>query len=87
MEEIVQIGRVAHYYTKIGVAVVEITDSYLSIGDEIIIRGPTTDLRQKIESMEIEKKKIERAEKGNSIGLKVASKVRENDIVLKIVTS
>ena len=78
------VGRVTHYYTKIGVAVVELQDE-LSVGDEIIIEGKTTSLRQKVESMQIEHKNIEKAKAGDSIGLKVNDRVRENDLVYKVV--
>lgn len=76
-------GKVTHYYTKIGVAVVELTDT-LSVGDEISIEGKTTNLRQKVESMQIEHKPVEKASAGDSIGLKVNDRVRENDLVYKI---
>jgi len=84
IEEKVYVGKVTHYYPKIGVAVIEIEES-LKIGDEISIEGHTTNLRQKVESMEIEHKKIQEAKRGDVIGLKVIDRVRENDKVYKIV--
>ncbi len=80
------VGRVTHYYGKIGVAVVELEDE-LSINDEIIIEGKSTNLRQKPPlSMQIEHQNIEIAKAGDSIGLKVDDKVRENDLVYKIIS-
>jgi len=78
------VGRVTHYYGKISVAVVELEGS-LSVGDEISIEGKTTNFKQKVESMQIEHKNVERAEPGQSIGLKVIDKVREGDLVYKII--
>ena len=78
-----QVGLVAHYYTNIGVAVVELSDT-LQVGDKIHIKGATTDFNQKVASMQIEHNKIEKAEKGQSIGLKVKDHVREHDIVYKV---
>lgn len=78
------IGKVSHYFSKIGVAVLDLTDT-LEVGDEISIEGVATNLRQVIDSMEIEHKKIDRAKAGDSIGLKVVDKVREKDNVYKIV--
>jgi translation elongation factor EF-1alpha len=81
-ENVVEVGRVTHFFTKIGVAVVELTVP-LAVGDRIVIKGPTTDLEQVVESMQIEHEHIERAEAGQSIGLKVEQRVRETDIVYK----
>ncbi len=83
-EEKKLVGKVTHYYGKIGVAVVELEDE-LSVGDEISIEGKTTNFRQKVESMQIEHKNIEKAKAGDAIGLKVIEKVREGDKVYKII--
>ncbi len=85
MEEKKLIGRVTHYYRKIGVAVVELEDE-LKLGDEISIEGKTTNFKQKVESMQIEHKPVEVAKAGDSIGLKVIEKVRDGDKVYKIVS-
>jgi len=82
-EELQEVGKVAHFFTRINVAVVELK-APVSVGDKLVIRGPTTDLEQTIESMEIEHEKVTRAEAGQSIGLKVKDRVRENDTVYKI---
>jgi putative protease len=79
------VGKVAHYYNKIGVAVVELEDT-LSVGDEISIEGATTNLQQRVESMQIEHNPVNTAKAGDSIGLKVNDRVREGDIVYKIVS-
>jgi putative protease len=78
------VGKVSHYYPKIGVAVVEVLDE-IKVGDRISIEGATTNFEQTVESMEIEHKKIEVAKPGDSIGLKVIDRVRERDNVYKIV--
>ncbi|HKZ94465.1 MAG TPA: U32 family peptidase C-terminal domain-containing protein [Candidatus Bathyarchaeia archaeon] len=79
-----EIGKVTHYFTKIGVAVVELT-APLSAGDKIRIMGPTTDFEQTVESMQIEHQNVKAAKAGQSIGLKVKEHVRETDSVYKIV--
>jgi len=78
------IGRISHYYGKIGVAVVDLIDE-IKIGDEVSIEGKTTNFTQKVESMEIEHKAVTSAKAGDSIGLKVISRVRERDNVYKLV--
>jgi len=64
------------------VAIIEVKD-IISVGDQILIKGPTTDIEQAIDSMEIEHTKVKQAEAGQSIGMKVNARVRENDIVYK----
>lgn len=84
-EEKKLVGKVTHYFNKIGVAVVELSDT-LEIGDEISIEGRVTNFRQTVDSMEIEHKKIDKAVSGQSIGMKVIDRVREGDQVFKILT-
>jgi putative protease len=78
-----RVGRITHFYKKIGVAVVELS-APLQTGDTIHISGHITNLTQKVESMQMEHQNIERAEKGQGVGLKVNGEVRENDIVYKV---
>ncbi len=78
-----QIGRVTHFYKKIGVAIVELSDSLL-VGDTIHISGHTTDLTQNVDSMQMEHQNIEKAEKGQTIGVKVTEEVRVKDLVFKV---
>ena len=83
-EELQEVGRVSHFFTKISVAVIELT-AMISVGDRIRIKGPTTNVEQTVDSMEIEHEKVQRAEAGQSIGMKVKDRVRETDVVYKIV--
>ncbi|MEW6162812.1 MAG: translation elongation factor-like protein [Nitrospirota bacterium] len=80
----IKVGTISHVYKKIGVAVVELSEP-LQTGDTIHISGSHTDLTQKVESMQIEHQNIQRAERGQSIGLKVNGEVREHDLVYKVV--
>ncbi|PIN86341.1 translation elongation factor-like protein [Candidatus Woesearchaeota archaeon CG10_big_fil_rev_8_21_14_0_10_44_13] len=77
-----KIGEVTHFYSHISVAVVKIENS-LKAGDVISIEGATTNLKQKVESMQIDHDKVTEAKKGQEIGMKVIDKVREGDIVYK----
>jgi len=83
-EKLKKIGKISHYYGDIKVAVIEL-DGALKTGDVIrIIGGEDTDFEQTIESMEVDHKKVETAKKGESIGLKVKKKVREDYSVYKV---
>jgi translation elongation factor EF-Tu-like GTPase len=82
MEELREVGRVSHFFGRINVAIIEVK-GIISVGDRILIKGPTTDIEQTVDSMEIEHEKVKQAEAGQSIGMKVNARVRENDIVYK----
>ena len=83
LEGVKLIGRISHYFGNIGVAVIELSDK-LKIGDSIRIIGGETDFTQEVDSMEIERQKIQEAKKGDSVGLKVDQKVREDYKVYKV---
>lgn len=80
-----QVGKVTHYFAKIGVAVIEVTEGSIKVGDEIHVKGHTSDFKQKVSSMQIEHEKVELAEPGQSIGVKVNEPVRANDSVYKAI--
>ncbi len=79
-----RIGVISHYYTHLAVAAV-VMEGELAVGDTIHIKGHTTDLTQKVESIQLEHKNIDRARKGEDVGIKVNDHVREHDVVYKVV--
>ncbi|MFH1680763.1 MAG: translation elongation factor-like protein [Candidatus Eisenbacteria bacterium] len=85
MAEEVKIGHVSHYFGKIQVAAIELTDGALAVGDTIHVKGHTSDFTQTIDSMQIDRADVPRAEKGQSIGIRASEHAREGDIVYKVV--
>ena len=79
-----EVGKITHYFSKIGVGVIKITSGSLKVGDKIRIKGATTDFEQEIDSMQIEHEQVEEAEAGQSIGLRTKEHVREHDVVYKV---
>ena len=78
------IGKVVNYYSKVKVAELKIWDD-LALGDKILIQGQTTgSIEHVIESMEIDRKPIEKAPKGCNVAVACETKVRENDFVYKL---
>jgi len=78
------IGTVTHYYPNLGVAVVNLTSGRLRIEDAIHIKGPITDFKQVIRSIEIDHKQMVEVNSVQLIGLKVIESVREHDLVYKV---
>jgi translation elongation factor EF-1alpha len=83
LEEEREIGFVTHYFSKISVAVIELTDT-LTVGSNIHIKGATSDFTQPVDSMQIEHNQVQEATAGQSIGLKVKEPVREHDKVFVV---
>jgi len=79
-----KIGIVEHFFNKVGVAAIKITDGELKIGDTIHIVGAHTDFKHKIDSMEIDRNPVEKVTAGDDVGIKVKDRVREHDVVYKI---
>ena len=81
-EAIIEIGSVTHFFSKLNVAIIELTLP-LSVGDRILIKGPLTEFSQTVESIQIDRKDIQRAEGGQNIGLKLMQLANEKDVVYK----
>lgn len=80
----VEIGKVTHFFGKASAAVIELTKGDLKVGDTIYVKGHTSDFEQKIDSMQIDNAPIEKATKGQVIGVQVKEHVREHDVVYKV---
>ncbi len=83
--ERVKIGEVFHYFGKIGVAAIRLTDGALAVGDTIQIQGPSTDLTQVVDTMQIEHDSVKHADRGQEVGVKVNDRARERDLVYRVV--
>ena len=80
-----KIGEVEHFFNKVSVAAIKITDGELKTGDTIHIIGAHTDFTQKVESMQIDRNPVEHVKTGDEVGIKVKDRVREKDQVYKVV--
>ena len=83
MSEEKLIGTITHYYSKIGVAIVDVSDC-VSVGDKVKIKGHSTEFEQDIDSIQVDHGTVNEANKNDVIGLKVNDKVREGDKLYKI---
>jgi hypothetical protein len=81
----VEIGKVTHYFSKAGVAAIQITQDVLRVGDTIHVKGHTSDFTQTIDSMQIDNKSVVEAVVGQGVGMRVKEHAREHDQVFKVV--
>ena len=84
MGEEKEIGVISHYFGKVSVGIIELTDS-LKVGDTIHVNGAHDDFTQTIDSMQIEHENVEEAKAGDAVGIKVPQKVHEHDKVYKVI--
>lgn len=80
-----KIGEVVKFFAKPSVAAVKVLEGVLKVGDTVKITGHTTDVEMKIESIEINNQKVEKAEAGEFVGIKVPDRVRQGDEVFKVL--
>jgi len=79
-----KIGKVVGFYSHVSVAAIKL-EATLKVGDKIHIKGATTDITQKVDSIQIEHDTIKEAKKGDSVGIKIKDRARPNDIVYKVI--
>ncbi len=82
-EEIV--ATVTHYFAKPEVVVVRL-NAPVEIGDLLHFKGQTTDFTQEIASMEVDHARIESADAGSEVAIKVDERVRKHDSVYRVTT-
>lgn len=80
-----KVGEVFHFFGKIGVAAIRLTDGALAVGDTIQIQGPSTNLEQTVDALQIAHSNVPRADRGQEVGMKVRERVRERDFVYRVV--
>src|SRR5881396_3111859 len=80
-----KVGEVFHFFGHINVAAIRLTDGALAVGDTVQIQGPTTNVEQTVDSLQIEHGTVSAAAQGQEGGMKVADRVREKDFVYKRV--
>lgn len=79
-----EIGKVTHYYSHLGVGIIELLDT-LKLNETVHIKGHSSDFMQRVDSMQIEHAAVSEAKPGDVVGLKVLEKVHPHDRVYKVI--
>jgi putative protease len=82
-EKLEEIGVITHYFPHVKAAVIKLSKGSIKIGDDIYIKGHTTDFRQAVKSLQLNRAPIQEGNKGQEVGLKVKSRVRIGDLIYK----
>jgi len=80
-----EVGLVDKFFAKPSVAAIKVTKGTIKKGDVLMYKGHTTDFSEPVSSMEMDNESIDEAKVGDLIGIKVKDRVRENDVVYKVV--
>lgn len=80
-----EVGVVIKFFAKPGVAALKITKGSIKNGDILKYKGHTTDFTEEAKSMEIDNQPVDEARVGDTIGIQVEERVREKDVVYKVV--
>ncbi len=79
-----EIGKITHYFGKISVAAIRLSDT-LRPGDQISIEGVHTNFEQVVESIQVDRNSLPEATAGMEAAIKVKDRVREGDTVFKVI--
>ena len=80
-----EVGVVVKFFSKPSVAAIDVTKGSIKKGDTLLYKGHTTDFTEVVSSIEIDNQAVDEANIGDMIGIKVKERVREKDIVYKVV--
>ncbi|MEE8299799.1 MAG: hypothetical protein V3R28_00665 [Desulfatiglandales bacterium] len=80
-----EVGVIIKFFAKPGVAAIKVTKETIKRGDILKYKGHTTDYTEEVRSMEIDNQAVDEAKVGDTIGVKIEGRVREKDIVYRVV--
>ncbi len=80
----IQIGKVTHFYDKIGVAVIEVLNQKIKVGDVVKISGHDSEFNQTITSLQIEHNQVKEVDVGETCGVKVDQPVKFGDVLFLV---
>lgn len=75
-----KLGKVTHFYDKIGVAVLELTGA-IKIGDQVKFVKNEEEFEQTVDSLQLDRKEIKSAKKGDDVAIKVDKPVKTGTLV------
>jgi len=78
-----EIGKITHWYDKISVAVIKLTD-VLKKKDRIKIKKGAEEIEESVDSLQIDRVDVEKGKKGDEVAVKLSQKVKEGSVVYKV---
>ena len=85
-ERKVYVGRGVKYYSKLGVAEFKIQAATLSVGDKILVTGPTTGaLEAEVTEIRFDLQPVQTAHQGQHISIPLPQKIRPSDKLFRLI--
>ena len=82
----VYVGRGVKYYNKLGVAEFKIEAATLSVGDKVLVTGPTTGaLEAEVTEIRFDLQPVQTALQGQHISIPLPQKIRPSDKLFKLI--
>jgi ribosomal 50S subunit-recycling heat shock protein len=78
-----QIGEVTNYFAQVKAAAIKLTAA-LKVGDKIRVSGGEKSFEMNVDSMQIDRKPVQSAKKGEEVGLLVPEDVHKGYKVFKL---
>lgn len=75
-----EVGKVSHWYGKIGVAVVKLSGP-LKVGDQIKVRRGDQEFDADITSLQVDHKDVSSAKTGEEVAIKLPQKAKEGSVI------
>lgn len=75
------IGKVVHYYDKLGVAILDLSSGELKAGQQVKFKRGEEEFTQTIESLQVDRQSVKEVRSGDSFGLKVSQPVKPGTLV------
>ena len=80
----IKVGKVTHFFDKINVAAIQVSDEKIKVGDKIRIGEFGVGVEQNIDSMQVEHQDVTEAKAGDEVGIKVITAVKSGETVYKV---
>lgn len=79
-----EIGKIVHWYDKIDVAVVRLSDT-LSVGDRVKVKKGEVEFEETVSSMQLDHKDIQSGKKGQEVAIKISGgSAKDGSLVFKL---
>jgi len=78
-----EIGKVTHWYDKLGVAVIKL-EAPLKVGDNIKVSRGDVEFEETVSSMQIDHKEVDGGKKGDEIAMKLSQKAKVGSTISKV---
>lgn len=75
------VGKVTHYYDKLAVAIIDLKNGGLKVGDQIKFKKGEEEFTQGVDSLQVEHQSVDSVKSGDSFGLKVNQPAKPGTLV------